>query len=290
MRRAIPVVVVIVAALASCGDTPPVATPRRPTPAVDHAAVGRSRRPTSPSTTAAVSTTSANSAGPSTHDDHCDDNEQHDHPDQHAVRDSRSPMRRVRAWADTHSTYPATDIFNNGCGGAIVSPVNGVLLDVRRVNAYDPAVDNPATRGGRSVSILGDDGVRYYLAHFDVDRRVARAGRDGSEPGDVPRHDRDHRSVVGLSRALRDLPPVSRPGVVGPAWRRLAVSISRRLAQRWTGESRRRGSGLRCRDSPAPVQRPPTIRPQPMRDRGLFTAMASTMMVRCATDVTDDGW
>ncbi len=71
-------------------------------------------------------------------------------------------------WGDTHSTYPATDIFNNGCGGTIVAPVNGVLLEVRRVNSYDPLVDNPATRGGRSVSILGDDGVRYYLAHFEL--------------------------------------------------------------------------------------------------------------------------
>ena len=71
-------------------------------------------------------------------------------------------------WGDTHSTYPATDIFDNGCGGAIVSPVNGLLLEVRRVNSYDPEVDNPATRGGRSVSILGDDGVRYYLAHFEL--------------------------------------------------------------------------------------------------------------------------
>jgi murein DD-endopeptidase MepM/ murein hydrolase activator NlpD len=38
---------------------------------------------------------------------------------------------------------------------------------VRRDDTYDPLVDNPATRGGRSVSILGDDGVRYYMAHFD---------------------------------------------------------------------------------------------------------------------------
>ena len=39
---------------------------------------------------------------------------------------------------------------------------------MRRVNSYDPNVDNPATRGGRSISILGDDGVRYYLAHFEL--------------------------------------------------------------------------------------------------------------------------
>jgi hypothetical protein len=71
-------------------------------------------------------------------------------------------------WGDNHSTYPATDIFENGCGNSIVSPVNGVLLEVRRINSYDPAIDNPATRGGRSISILGDDAVRYYLAHFEL--------------------------------------------------------------------------------------------------------------------------
>ena len=79
-------------------------------------------------------------------------------------------------WGDTHSTYPATDIFNDGCGGTIVSPVNGVLLEVRRSNDFDPAVDNPATRGGRSVSILGDDGVRYYLAHFELIDHFAEPG------------------------------------------------------------------------------------------------------------------
>jgi peptidoglycan LD-endopeptidase LytH len=58
----------------------------------------------------------------------------------------------------------------------LVSPVNGVVLESRRVNSYDPMVDNPATRGGRSVAIVGDDGVRYYMAHFEqID--------DGIEPG-----------------------------------------------------------------------------------------------------------
>lgn len=71
------------------------------------------------------------------------------------------------AWGATHSTYPATDIFV-GCGATLVSPVWGTVLEVRRIDSYDPAVDNPATRGGRSVSILGWDGVRYYLAHFDT--------------------------------------------------------------------------------------------------------------------------
>jgi murein DD-endopeptidase MepM/ murein hydrolase activator NlpD len=71
-------------------------------------------------------------------------------------------------WGDTHSSYPATDIFvSGGCGGAIVSPVDGVALEVRTIDGWDASVDDPATRGGRSVAILGDDGVRYYLAHFE---------------------------------------------------------------------------------------------------------------------------
>ena len=70
-------------------------------------------------------------------------------------------------WNPTHSTYPATDIFLS-CGATIVSPVWGEVLEVRRVDGYDPAIDNPATRGGRSVAILGFDGVRYYFAHFET--------------------------------------------------------------------------------------------------------------------------
>lgn len=69
-------------------------------------------------------------------------------------------------WGTTHAAYPATDIFI-GCGASLVSPVDGTVTEVRRVDSWDPAVDDPATRGGRSVAIVGLDGVRYYLAHFD---------------------------------------------------------------------------------------------------------------------------
>jgi murein DD-endopeptidase MepM/ murein hydrolase activator NlpD len=79
------------------------------------------------------------------------------------------PVLDVEAvgWGTTHSGYPATDIFA-ACGAEIVSPVNGTVLEVRLIDGWDPAIDNPATRGGRSVAILGDDGVRYYMAHMDV--------------------------------------------------------------------------------------------------------------------------
>jgi len=69
----------------------------------------------------------------------------------------------------SHHDYPAADIFASpGCGTPLVSPVDGRVLEVRTVNLYDPATDNPAHRGGRYVTILGTDGVRYYLAHLDT--------------------------------------------------------------------------------------------------------------------------
>lgn len=85
------------------------------------------------------------------------------------------------AWGTTHAAYPATDVFV-GCGAELVSPVAGIVLEVRRVDGYDPAVDDPATRGGRSVAIAGDDGVRYYLAHFDTIVESLRVG-DAVLPG-----------------------------------------------------------------------------------------------------------
>jgi murein DD-endopeptidase MepM/ murein hydrolase activator NlpD len=67
-----------------------------------------------------------------------------------------------------HSNYQATDIFASaGCGTRLLAPVTGVVDEVLE-NTYDPAVDDPATRGGNAVSIIGDDGVRYYLAHFQL--------------------------------------------------------------------------------------------------------------------------
>lgn len=78
-------------------------------------------------------------------------------------------------FSDTHHDYPATDIFHpDGCGTPLVAPVDGVVLDLRRDDPWSAAVDDPATRGGRFLSILGDDGVRYYMAHFEtLDERLA---------------------------------------------------------------------------------------------------------------------
>lgn len=80
-----------------------------------------------------------------------------------------------------HHDYPATDIFA-ACGTDVVASASGVVEEVSRRDRWDPVVNDGATRGGKSVSIVGDDGVRYYGSHF---LRVAGGIRPGTrvEPG-----------------------------------------------------------------------------------------------------------
>lgn len=75
------------------------------------------------------------------------------------------PVAGAATYAHTHHGYPAADIFA-ACGTPYVSPVDGVVLESDRVDRWDPKVDAGATRGGLNISILGDDGMRYYGAHF----------------------------------------------------------------------------------------------------------------------------
>lgn len=78
-------------------------------------------------------------------------------------------------YASGHHDYPATDIFAPA-GTRFVAVTSGRVDFVSRVDEWDPNVDDPATRGGISVAIVGDDGVRYYGSHLS---RVA----PGIKPG-----------------------------------------------------------------------------------------------------------
>src|SRR5689334_21145449 len=65
------------------------------------------------------------------------------------------------SYARVHHDYPATDIFAaRGCH--FVAPIAGRVDEVSRVDRWSPATDLGSQRGGRSVSIVGVDGVRYY--------------------------------------------------------------------------------------------------------------------------------
>lgn len=75
-----------------------------------------------------------------------------------------------------HHDYPATDIFSRkGC--RFVAPTDGVVTEVSRTDRWDPATDRGADRGGRSVAMVGQDGVRYYGSHLE---RVDDAVRPGT--------------------------------------------------------------------------------------------------------------
>ncbi len=64
-----------------------------------------------------------------------------------------------------HHDYPATDIFAPE-GSTLVAVTDGAIDEVSRTDVWDPDVNDPSTRGGLYVSIIGDDGVRYYYSHL----------------------------------------------------------------------------------------------------------------------------
>ena len=64
-----------------------------------------------------------------------------------------------------HHDYPAADIFGKkGC--AFVSPIAGVVDEVNTVDRWSGRTNLGPDRGGLSVSIIGDDGLRYYGSHL----------------------------------------------------------------------------------------------------------------------------
>jgi murein DD-endopeptidase MepM/ murein hydrolase activator NlpD len=119
-----------------------------------------------------------------------------------------------------HHDYPAADIFAR-CGTPVFSPVDGVIGFANPTNLYDPATDDPANRGGISVAMIGDDGVRYYMAHFrsigpDIaeGRRIARGAPVG-EVGDTGRASACHLHFA-ISPACSSLEWWVRRGVIWP--------------------------------------------------------------------------
>lgn len=78
-------------------------------------------------------------------------------------------------YAHSHHNYPATDILTKtGC--KFVASTSGIIDEVNRVDKFKWKTNLGADRGGLFVSIVGDDGVRYYGSHLS---KVAV----GIEPG-----------------------------------------------------------------------------------------------------------
>lgn len=78
-------------------------------------------------------------------------------------------------YAHSHHNYPATDILAKA-GCKFVASTSGTVDEVNRVDKFTWKTNSGADRGGLFVSIVGDDGVRYYGSHLS---KVAA----GIEPG-----------------------------------------------------------------------------------------------------------
>jgi murein DD-endopeptidase MepM/ murein hydrolase activator NlpD len=79
----------------------------------------------------------------------------------------RFPVIGTSSYGHTHHDYPATDIITR-CGNPVVAVTTGTVLAVRRTDEWNASENAGATRGGLSVSLLGDDGARYYGSHLSV--------------------------------------------------------------------------------------------------------------------------
>ena len=101
-------------------------------------------------------------------------------------------------YAKTHHDYPATDIIAKK-GWAFVSPIAGVIDEVVLVDKWSGKTNKGEDRGGLSVSIIGDDGNRYYGSHLSqvetnvvpgvrvaTGEKLGEVGATGSAKGTSP--------------------------------------------------------------------------------------------------------
>lgn len=75
-----------------------------------------------------------------------------------------------------HHDYPATDIFAKA-GCLFVAPIAGEIDQVSRTDTWSGRTNAGDTRGGKFVSMVGDDGIRYYGSHL---RSVSKGIRKGA--------------------------------------------------------------------------------------------------------------
>ena len=101
-------------------------------------------------------------------------------------------------YAKAHHDYQATDIqAKAGC--KYVAPTSGTITEVSAKDVWSWKNNFGDTRGGLSVTLVGDDGVRYYGSHFKkielgiepgvvvvAGQTLAYVGATGSAKGTAP--------------------------------------------------------------------------------------------------------
>ncbi len=92
-------------------------------------------------------------------------------PTQSLVADDETPPHYVFPFSKVavnyprdHIDYPAVDV--EGCYAHVLAPTSGVISQTRKIDTWTKAADTPGTRGGKTITLTGDDNVRYYFAHL----------------------------------------------------------------------------------------------------------------------------
>ena len=132
-------------------------------------------------------------------------------------------------YVKAHHDYAANDIeAKKGC--KFVSPVNGVIDEVSRVDTWSGRVNLGITRGGRSVSLIGVDGVRYYGSHL-------RSIPASIQPGVVVKAGR-FLGTIGATGSARGTAPHLHFGISWPTpadtwWVRRGVVLPWKYLDAW---------------------------------------------------------
>ena len=170
---------------------------------------------------------------------------------------TRVPVRYAR----DHLDYPATDVF--GCYAKVLAPTAGTIGQVRRKDKWIESVDEPGTRGGLTITLLGDDTVRYYFSHLGrVKVHAGQRVEAGHWIGVMGSSGNARRTLchthVGISRICPTAEERLLQGEVWP-WKYLdAWREGRQLSPR-----RKRTPSSRRRRTRATMPRRPRVRGRP---------------------------
>lgn len=140
------------------------------------------------------------------------------------------PVARCEtSYANGHHDYPAADIFaDRGC--RFVAPVDGTVEEVTRHDRWDPQKNRGVTRGGRSVAIVGVDGVRYYGSHLEWVRPDLEPG-DRVHAGDLLGRVGESGSAAGTGTHLHF--GISWPTEHGHWWVRRGAVLPQPFLDAW---------------------------------------------------------
>ena len=128
-----------------------------------------------------------------------------------------------------HHDYPATDIdAKKGC--AFVAPIAGVIDEVNIVDKWSGKTNLGADRGGLSISLIGDDGNRYYGSHLSkIEANIVPGYKvaTGEKLGEI-----------GTSGSARGTKPhlhfgISYPTEKGVWWVRRGVGLEKGKTSPW---------------------------------------------------------